>query len=50
MKNGQINVRVYAARPKPLSAALAAAVKSRWKNGVSLDTNAAYAMAVNQML
>ena len=37
-------VRTYAARPTPLSAALTAAVKSRWKNGVSVDTSGAYPM------
>ena len=37
-----INVRAYAERPTPLSAELTAAVKSRWKNGVSVDTIGAY--------
>ena len=39
-----INARAYAARRTPLSAALTAAVKSRWKNGVSVDTSGAYPM------
>ena len=30
--------------PTPLSAALTAAVKSRWKNGVSVDTSGAFPM------
>ena len=38
------NPRAYHARPTPLSAALTAAVKSRWKNGVSFDTSGAYPM------
>jgi hypothetical protein len=40
-----INARAYSARPTPLSAALTAAIKSRWKNGVSVDTRGAYPMA-----
>ena len=44
MKIDIINARAYAARPTPLSAALTAAVKSRWKNGVSGDTSGAYPM------
>ena len=39
-----INARAYAARPTALSAALTAAVRSRWKNGVSVDTIGAYPM------
>ena len=39
-----INPTAYVARPTPLSAALTAAVKSRWKNGVSFDTSGAYPM------
>ena len=38
------NAGAYAAYPTPLSAALTAAVKSRWKNGVSVDTTGAYPM------
>jgi hypothetical protein len=37
-----INPRAYVELPTPLSAALTAAVKSRWKNGVSVDTTDAY--------
>ena len=39
-----IIAKAYAARPTPLSAALTAAVKSRWKNGVSVDTSGANPM------
>ena len=42
MKMDITNVRAYAVLPTPLSAALTAAVKSRWKNGVSVDTSDAY--------
>ena len=42
MKMDITNVRAYAVLPTPLSAALTAAVKSRWKNGVSVDTSEAY--------
>ena len=39
-----MNASPYATRPAPLSAAFTAALKSRWKNGVSIDTTGAYPM------
>ena len=42
MEKDIIDARAYATRPTPFSAALTAAAKSRWNNGVSADTSGGY--------